>query len=162
MYYVCCRDGDYRPCTKPRQTGRKRPNQKDTRKINNTCISRIYVDFYKDGHVTATHVTGHTNHQPGPHEDMYLPLPKSIREEIAIKLSSGIPAERIMEGNQNLVLYAETKTSGSGVLSTTYRITGNSHGRKHLQFENWKLVSEKILTNGKSFNVFMRKLKHLL
>ena len=107
-------------------------------------------------------MTGHTNHQPGPHEDMYLPLPKSIREEIAIKLSSGIPAERIMEGNQNLVLYAETKTSGSGVWSTTYRITKNSHGRKHSRFENWKLVSEKIFMNGKSFNVFMRKLKHLL
>ena len=63
----------------------------------------MYVDFYEDGQViiTATHVMGHTNHQPGPHEDMYLPLPKSIREEIAIKLSNGIPVERIMEGNQN-------------------------------------------------------------
>ena len=95
---MCCRDGNDQPCTKPRQTGKKCPHQKDTRKINATCISRMYVDYYEDGHVTAVHVKGHTNHQPGPHEDMYLPLPKSIREEIAIKLSNGIPAERIMEG----------------------------------------------------------------
>ena len=80
----------------------------------------MYVDFYDDGCVTATHVTRHTKHQPGPHEDMYLPLPKSIREEIAIKLSNGIPAERIMEGNQNPLLYVETNTSGSGVWSATY------------------------------------------
>jgi len=44
------------------------------------------------------YVTAHTNHQPGPGEDAHLPLPKSIREEIAIKLSNGIPPERIMEG----------------------------------------------------------------
>ena len=43
----------------------------------------MYVDFYEDGHVRATHMTGDSNYQPGPHEDMYLPLPKSIREEIA-------------------------------------------------------------------------------
>lgn len=101
VYYVCCRDGDYRPCTKPRQTGKKRPHQKDTRKINDTCISRIYVDYHEDGHVTVTHVTGHTNHEPGLHEDKYLPLPRSIREEIAIKLSNGIPDDRIMEGKCN-------------------------------------------------------------
>ena len=83
---------------KAKTNWKKRPHQKDTRKINATCISRMYVDYYEEGHVTAVHVTGHTNHQPGPHEDMYLPLPKSIREEIAIKLSNGIPAERIMEG----------------------------------------------------------------
>ena len=98
IYYVCCRDGNYRPCTKQRHTGQKRPHQKDTRKLNDTCISRIYADYYNDGHVTVTHITAHTNHQPGHHEDMYLPLPKSIKDEIAIKLSNGIPAERIMEG----------------------------------------------------------------
>ena len=89
-------------CTKQRQTGKKRPHQKDTRKLNDACISRIYVDYYDDGHVTVTHITAHTNHQPGHHEDMYLPLPKSIKDEIAIKLSNGIPAERIMEGTQSL------------------------------------------------------------
>ena len=82
---------------------KKRPHQKDTRKLNDTCISRIYVDYYNDGHVTVTHITAHTNHQPGHHEDMYLPLPKSIKDEIAIKLSNGISAERIMEGTCQLV-----------------------------------------------------------
>ena len=80
----------------------------------------MYVNFYKDGHVSATHVMGHTNHQPGPHEDMYLPLPKSYSEEVVIKLSNGIPAERIMEGNQNPLLYVEANMSGSGVWSATY------------------------------------------
>ena len=64
VYYVCCRDGNYRSCTKQNQTGKKRPHQKDTRKLNDTCISRIYVDYYIDGHVTVTHITAHTNHQP--------------------------------------------------------------------------------------------------
>ena len=98
VYYVCCRDGNYRSCTKQNQTGKKHPHQKDTRKLNNICISRIYVDYYIDGHVTVTHITAYTNHQPGHHEDKYLPLPKSVKDEIAIKLSNGIPAERIMEG----------------------------------------------------------------
>ena len=48
--------------------------------------------------MTATHVTAHTNHTPGPHEDTYLPLPKNIKFAVAVKLSHGIPAERIMEG----------------------------------------------------------------
>ena len=56
------------------------------------------VDYYGDGHVTVMYVTAHTNHQPGPREDAHLPLPKRIREEIASKLSNGIPPERIMEG----------------------------------------------------------------
>lgn len=63
--------------------------KKDTRKIKDTCISRMHVGFYEDGHVTATHVMGHTNHHPELHENMYLPLAKSIREEIAIRLSNG-------------------------------------------------------------------------
>ena len=45
------------------------------------------------------YVTAHTNHKSGPSEDAYLPLPRSTREEIAIKLANGIPCERTMEGN---------------------------------------------------------------
>ena len=47
---------------------------------------------------------------------MYLPLPKSIREEIAIKPSNGIPAERIMEGNQNplAIIYRDQDIRFSG------------------------------------------------
>ena len=57
----------------------------------------MYVDFCQDGHVIVTHVMAHTNHTPRCDEDKYLPIPKSIREEIAIKVSNGIPTERIME-----------------------------------------------------------------
>ena len=101
VYYVCCRDGTYQPCTKPRarQIGKKCPHQKDTRKMNDICISRMYIDYHEDCQVMVMHVTAHTNNQPGPREDMYLPLPKSTWEEIAIKLSNGIPTERIMEGS---------------------------------------------------------------
>jgi len=35
--------------------------------------------------VTATHTTAHTNHKPGLHEDMYLPLPKSVKFVIAVE-----------------------------------------------------------------------------
>ena len=83
---------------KTKSDWKKCPHQKDTRKLNNICISRIYVDYYIDGHLTVTHITAHTNHQPGHHEDKYLSLLKSVKDEIAIKLSNGIPAERIMEG----------------------------------------------------------------
>ena len=49
----------------------KRPHQKETRKLNDTCIPRIYVDYYNDGHVTVTHITAHTNHQPGGYVAIY-------------------------------------------------------------------------------------------
>ena len=68
------------------------------KKLNDTCISRMYVDYYGDGRVTVMYIIAHTNHQPGSCENAYLPLPKSVQEEIAIKLCSGIPPERIMEG----------------------------------------------------------------
>ena len=43
---------------------------------------------------------------------MYLPLPKSVKDEIAIKLSNGIPAERIMEGTHcsPYSIYSQTFT----------------------------------------------------
>lgn len=62
----------------------------------------MYVDYFHDGHVTVTHVTAHTNHTPGLDEEKYLPIPKSIREDIAIKINNGIPTERILEGEFHL------------------------------------------------------------
>ena len=58
----------------------------------------MYANKYDDDHVDVTYVSAHTNHKPGPSEDAYLPLPSSTRQEIALKLANGIPAERIMEG----------------------------------------------------------------
>jgi len=93
LYYVCYRDGNYHPSTKPRLTGKQHPHQKDTRKINDTCISRMYIDYCQVGHVTVTHIMAHTNHTPGRDEDKYLPIPKSIKS---------VMEERIMDGT---VLY---------------------------------------------------------
>ncbi len=49
-----CRDGDYRQCKKPRLTEKCIPNQKKTRKLDDTCISRMYAKVYADGHVEVT------------------------------------------------------------------------------------------------------------
>ena len=76
---------------------KKHPIQKDSRKLNDTCISIIYTDHYTDGHVTATHVTAHTNHQPGPHEETYLPLPNSVKFAVAVKLGNGISPKKVIE-----------------------------------------------------------------
>ena len=101
LYLVCCRDGYYRECKRARLTDKQRPHQKDSRKLNDTCISRMYVDVKHNGHVRVTYISAHTNHVLGPSEDAYIPLPKSVREEIALKLSCGIPPDRIMEGKQD-------------------------------------------------------------
>jgi len=36
---------------KPRITNKERVHQKDYRKINGTCLSRMYVNNFEDGHV---------------------------------------------------------------------------------------------------------------
>ena len=58
----------------------------------------MYVDYYGDERETVIYITAHTNHQPGSCENAYIPLPKSVHKETAIKLSSGIPLVRTMEG----------------------------------------------------------------
>ena len=100
-YYVCCRDGFYKPCKQKRQTAQKRPHQKPSRKLGAVCISRMYVTELQSGTVQVMYVSAHSNHETGPTEDAFIPLPASTRETIAMKLSVGIPIERIMEGNLN-------------------------------------------------------------
>lgn len=99
-YYVCCRDGKYAENKKPRITGKKRPNQRLTRKLNGTCTSRMYVNEFQDGHAEVTYIKGHTGHELGVCELPYLSIPASIRETVAMKISLGIPPERIMEGKK--------------------------------------------------------------
>ena len=53
----------------------------------------MYVDEYFDHHVEVKYITAHTNHQLDSVELPYLPLPKSAREEVALKVSKGIPPE---------------------------------------------------------------------
>jgi len=61
------------------------------------------VDYHNNGHITATHAIARKNHKPGPHEDTYLPLPKSVKFAVGVKLCNAIPAERIMERNYSKI-----------------------------------------------------------
>lgn len=99
QYLICCRDGNYRgnKHTK-RLSTKKRPLQKSSRKINQHCLAGMYVDYFKDGHLEVIYISAHFGHKLGPSELPYLPLPKSTKQTVALKLSQGIPAERIIEG----------------------------------------------------------------
>lgn len=58
----------------------------------------MYVTRLKSGKILVKYVSAHSNHTPGKEEDAFLPLCSSAKEEIAMKLSLGIPIERIMHG----------------------------------------------------------------
>ena len=75
-----------------------RSHQKPSRKVDACCISRMYVTAFTDGHVEVTYISVHTAHELGTSELPHLPLPKGVKEEVALKISMGIPSERIMEG----------------------------------------------------------------
>ena len=102
-YYVCCRDGNYKESKRPRKTEKKRQHQKASRKLGQTCISRMYVTKFNSGKIEVKYISAHSNHTPGPSEAGFLPLPVSTKEEIAMKLSLGISVERIMDGMLNIV-----------------------------------------------------------
>ena len=97
-YYVCCRDGSYKESKQERKTEKRRPHQKPSRKLNNVCISRMYITRFKSGKIDVKYISAHSNHTPGKEEDAFLPVPTSAKTEIAIKLSLGISIERIMHG----------------------------------------------------------------
>jgi len=99
-YYVCCRDGVARKnCTESK--GKKRA-QRESRKINGVCISRMYATYASDGSVRVKYVTSHTNHDLSLEQSKFLPLPKDVKDDIAIKLNMGIPIERILDGKYTL------------------------------------------------------------
>ena len=89
-YFICCRDGKSRTNTQKRQTEKNRPYQKPSRKLNACCISRMYATEFNDGHVEVKYISAHTAHELGVPELPNLPLPKSVKEEIAVKISMGI------------------------------------------------------------------------
>lgn len=97
-YFVCCRDGNYHENKKPRITSERRFHQKLSRKLNATCLSRMYVDELGDGTVSVKYIPMHTGHNPCPKEYPFLPLPFSVRETVSLELSKGIPAKRILQG----------------------------------------------------------------
>ena len=98
-YFVCCRDGSYKGNKWKRLTKEKRPTQKPSRKINQHCLSRMYVDEYRDGHVEVMYLTAQSGHELGSNQLPYLPLPISTKENVALKISQEIPPERIIDGN---------------------------------------------------------------
>ena len=98
-YYVCCRNGKYRTYKGQRKTKELRPHQKESRKLNSTCIARLYVDEHDDGHISVKYISAHT-HELGPCELKHLPLPQSTKQEVAMKVSLGVPDDRILEGKE--------------------------------------------------------------
>ena len=98
FYYSCCRDGDYHDNTSERKTEQKRVHQKDSRKLNDLCISRMYVTEFADHHVEVTYISAHTGHELGTSELQFLPLPESTKQAVSQKISLGIPTERILDG----------------------------------------------------------------
>ena len=53
----------------------------------------MYVDEFSDHHVEVNYITAHNGHEVGVCEIPHLPLPPSVKESVAIKLSQGIPSE---------------------------------------------------------------------
>ena len=58
----------------------------------------MYATAFTDGHVEVKYISAHTAHELGTSELPHLPLPKGVKEEVALKISMGIPSEQIMEG----------------------------------------------------------------
>ena len=62
----------------------------------------MYVDELRDGQISVKYVSAHTGHNLGPQELKHLPLPASTKQEVAMKISMGIPPERILQGNNSI------------------------------------------------------------
>lgn len=58
----------------------------------------MYVDQLKNGTIAVEYVSAHTGHDLGPEEIKHLPLPKSIKNDVSMKISLGIPSQRILQG----------------------------------------------------------------
>ncbi len=101
-YYTCCRDGKPRQNiwnTRKSDKQRGQGNKKPSRKMNRSCISRIYATHNSDDSVHVVYISTHTNHSLAIEDEAKnIPLPKSTQVEISAKLQQGISVERIMEG----------------------------------------------------------------
>ena len=69
---------------------KKHPHQQPSRKLGTQCISRIHVDQLENGTFSVKYIPSHTGHDIRPTELSYLPLPNSVKEEIATKINLGI------------------------------------------------------------------------
>ena len=98
LYYVCCRDGARRTSD---GNERKRRRAESCKLPATACVSRMTVTKLADGKIDVIFITAHTNHNPTVFEEKFLPLPQSVREEVADKLHSGIPKNKILKGIMN-------------------------------------------------------------
>ena len=62
----------------------------------------MYVDEHMNGRVSVHYVSTHMGHELGPQELKYLLPPESTKEEVSVKISMGIPPERILKGNHTI------------------------------------------------------------
>lgn len=58
----------------------------------------MYINYFHDGHVEVEYIPAHTNHTLGKDELKHLPLPANTKEEVAMKLSLGVPPACILNG----------------------------------------------------------------
>ena len=100
FYYSCCRDGDFHTNTSQCKTEQlKESSPEDTQKLNDLCISRIYVTKFSSHHIEVTYMSAHTGHELGISELRFLPLPESTKQAVSQKISLGNPTVRILDGN---------------------------------------------------------------
>ena len=85
---------------KEKNDKKRESGKKPSRKMNDTCISRIYATTSEQhGRVNVVYIPAHTNHSLTIEDQAkHIPLPLSTRAEIATKLQQGISVDRIMEG----------------------------------------------------------------
>ena len=56
-YFICCQSGSHLINKDKRKTKEVHPHQKESRKLDSTCISRLYyVDEHGDGHVSVEYI----------------------------------------------------------------------------------------------------------
>ncbi len=60
----------------------------------------MFTDEYEDGSIVVRYISAHTGHELGSQELKCLPLPASTKEQVALKVSIGIPSARILQGKR--------------------------------------------------------------
>ena len=73
-------------------------HKKPSRKLNGMCISRMKASITQNGEVKVIYIATHCGHSLSQKEIIHLPVPRSMKESIARKLSDGIPIDRILDG----------------------------------------------------------------
>ena len=81
-YYVCCHDGT--PTQKYHTTFSKPCVKKQSWKISDTCISRMYATRRVSGAVQVKYISSHTNHDLSVEQTKHLPLLNDVKSTISI------------------------------------------------------------------------------